>query len=83
MIVGTSAQEASSGYNQDAFMTKIDNKGNIIWSYPYGTMDYDDWGWSLFEKPNKNLIFVGSTKSFGASLFDVFLVGTNPKGIYE
>ena len=58
-------------------MTKLDPKGNIIWTYPYGSTDEDDWGWSVFETPKSNIVFVGSTKSFGASLFDIYLVGTN------
>ena len=53
----------------------------IIWSYPYGSIDEDDWGWSVFETPEKNIVFVGSTRSFGASLFDIYLVGTNKDGI--
>ena len=81
VLVGTSMNEYSSVIIEDAFMTKIDSKGNIIWSYPYGSMDKDDWGWQLFETPEKNLVFVGSTKSFGASLFDIFLFSTNSEGI--
>ena len=59
----------------------IDSNGNIIWTKAYGSADNDDWGWSVFETNNKDLILIGSTKSFGASLFDVYLVGTNSKGI--
>ena len=67
----------------NAFIIRIDLKGNIIWTRPYGTADYDDWGWSVFETPNTNLVFVGSTQSFGASLFDVYLVGTNAEGLTQ
>tara|TARA_Y100000590_G_scaffold470748_1_gene669211 strand:- start:3211 stop:4401 length:1191 start_codon:yes stop_codon:yes gene_type:complete len=80
VVVGSSRQPNNKSKN-DAFMTKLDNSGNIIWSNSYGSMDEDDWGWSLFESSNNNLVFVGSTKSFGASLFDILLVGTNPDGI--
>ena len=73
----------SMGYKEDAFMTKLDPKGNIIWTYPYGSTDEDDWGWSVFETPKSNIVFVGSTKSFGASLFDIYLVGTNSDGILK
>lgn len=82
VVVGSSIQPNSLNKN-DAFMIKLDNSGNITWSNPYGSMDEDDWGWSLFESSNNNLVFVGSTKSFGASLFDIFLVGTNPDGISQ
>ena len=81
VVVGSSGQELPIGYREDAFMTRLDSNGNIIWSYPYGSYDHDDWGWSLVENQNNDLILVGSTKSFGASLFDIFIVGTNQNGI--
>jgi len=83
VIVGTSSQEAPRGRDEDAFMLKLDANGNIIWTQPYGTYDNDDWGWSVFETPKENLVFVGATKSFGASLFDVYLVGTNADGVSQ
>ena len=83
VIIGSSQREVSTGYDQDAFMVRIDYKGNIIWTNAYGTYDNDDWGWSVFETPKENLVFVGSTKSFGASLFDIYLVGTNADGISQ
>jgi len=81
IVVGSSVQSLAGTYNEDAFMTKLDPRGEILWTYPYGTADEDDWGWAVFETPKRNIIFVGSTKSFGASLFDIYLVGTNAKGI--
>ncbi len=81
VIVGTSGRKVARGYDEDAFMVRLDGKGNIIWSSPYGTYDNDDWGWSVFETVTNNLIFIGSTKSFGASLFDIFLFGTNSEGV--
>ena len=64
-------------------MTKLDASGNIIWSHAYGSSDEDDWGWKAFETTKKNLVLVGSTKSFGASLFDIYLMSTNANGISE
>ena len=83
VFVGSSGREVVRGYDEDAFMVRIDSKGNIIWTNPYGTYDNDDWGWSVFETPSENLVFVGATKSFGASLFDIYLVGTNADGISQ
>ena len=81
VIAGTSYQILAGGYKEDAFMTKLDNYGNIIWSHAYGTADEDDWGWKVFETPAKNLVLVGSTKSYGSSLYDIYLMGTNSNGI--
>ena len=83
VIVGSSIQNLAVGPKDDAFMVRIDLNGNMLWTQPYGTADHDDWGWSVFEKPNTNLVFVGSTQSFGASLFDVYLVGTNAEGLSQ
>lgn len=85
IVVAGSSSSLNSvlGYKDNAFMTKINNSGNIIWTYPYGSDDEDDWGWSVFETPKSNLVMVGSTKSFGSSLFDILLVGTNLDGIQE
>lgn len=83
ILVGTSGREVARGYDEDAFMTRLDSQGNIIWSTPYGSYDNDDWGWSVFETNENNLVLVGSTKSYGASLFDIFLIGTNSNGIAQ
>ena len=83
VIVGSSTNDLAAGPNDDAFMVRIDLNGNILWSRPYGTADEDDWGWSVFETPNTNLVLVGSTQSFGASLFDVLLVGTSADGVTQ
>ena len=83
IIAGTSYQILAGGYKEDAFMTKLDNLGNILWSHAYGTADEDDWGWKVFETPAKNLVLIGSTKSYGSSLYDIYLMGANPNGISE
>jgi hypothetical protein len=81
VIVGTSTDISNSKGLEDAFLMRIDSNGNILWSNAYGTFDNKDWGWSVFETNEQNIVFVGSTQSFGASLFDVFLVGTDAKGL--
>ena len=80
LLVGSSVTKSSFDEITDIFVMKLDNSGNIIWTYPYGTSDNDDWGWFIFEKPDKSIIVVGSTKSFNASLFDTYLFGIEPDG---
>ena len=80
ILVGSSGNFYSIGFREDAFMSKIDTNGNIIWTNAYGTLDNDDWGWTAFEKPDGNIVMIGSTKSYNASLFDIYLVGTDPNG---
>ena len=83
VIVGSTTHNLVDVAKDDAFMMRIDFNGNIVWTRPYGTKDHDDWGWSVLETRNTNLVFVGSTQSFGASLFDVYLVGTNAEGLTQ
>ena len=80
LIVGSSINESSFGDKADVFITKTDAIGNILWSKAYGTPDFDDWGWSINEKPDGNILVIGSTKSFESSLFDIFLIQTNSQG---
>ena len=52
----------------------MDNNGNILWTQAFGTNEEDDWGWTVFEKNIGEIIMIGSTKSFNASLFDIFML---------
>ena len=81
IITGTTNYFANPGDMEDALLIRIDHNGNILWSNSYGSSDGDDWGWDVIETPQKNIVFVGATKSYGASLFDIFLVGTDAEGL--
>lgn len=81
ILTGSSIYDFKMNSKSDAYLTRINREGNILWSFPYGTSDEDDWGWSLHERPDGNIIMVGSTKSFNASLFDVYLMGVNSEGV--
>ena len=80
-IVGTSVSNSIIGYRSNVFVTKIDGSGNIQWSKSHGTSNEDDWGWNIHERPDNSLIVIGSTKSYNASLFDIFLIGINSDGV--
>ncbi len=81
IIVGTSINKPVDQDREDAFLTKINSFGDIVWSLPYGSSDNDDWGWSVTTTEEENIIFVGSTKSFNSSLFDIYLVGVDINGM--
>ena len=76
ILVGSSNINAHLWKKDDAFITQLDNKGNILWTQAFGTNEEDDWGWTVFEKNNGEIIMIGSTKSFNASLFDIFMLST-------
>lgn len=78
-LVGSSINELSIDDKSDAFIIKINSNGQIISSDTFGTDDEDDWGWSLDLKSDGDVTMVGSTKSYNASLFDIFLIGIKSK----
>ncbi len=77
ILVGSSNINTPFGKKDDAFITQLDNKGNILWTQAFGTNEEDDWGWTVFEKNIGEIIMIGSTKSFNSSLFDIFMLSTN------
>ena len=67
IVVGSSLNEVADEYKSDAFLTKINYNVNIIWSYPFCSIDEDDWGLSVFETPEKNIVFVAAAANNGSS----------------
>ena len=75
LLVDSTINQISNKTNSDIFLLKIDSNGNLLNSQAFGTDDHDDWGSSIFEKPNGEIILLGSTKSYNSSLFDIILYG--------
>ena len=63
----------------DIYLIKTDSLGNIEWEKTYGGSDMDT-GRSVEQLPDSGFIIAGSTKNFGAILYDVFLVRTDADG---
>lgn len=70
----------------DGFLTKIDNMGNILWTRQFGTSGEEDIQWSALDK-NGNIYITGSTtgllneKSFGKE--DIFVIKYTSGGEIE
>jgi hypothetical protein len=58
---------------------KTDANGNIIWAKTYGGT-YDDYASSVRQTSDGGYIVAGYTRSFGAGVFDIFLVKTYANG---
>lgn len=63
----------------DMYLLKTDSLGNMEWEETYGGSDMDT-GRSVEQLPDGGFIIAGSTKNFGAVLYDVYLVRTDADG---
>ncbi|MES2590690.1 MAG: T9SS type A sorting domain-containing protein [Bacteroidota bacterium] len=77
MIVGYTNGLATSNY--DAYLTKIDLDGNILWSQNYGGTAYEA-GNSVKECIDGGFVLIGNTYSYGQGNCDAYVVKTNSTG---
>jgi hypothetical protein len=84
-------QETSQGgyvvignFSYDVYLIRTDPDGYAIWSDMYGGR-YEECGFSVQETIDQGYIIAGRTNSFGAGLWDVYLIktGPDPLGIEE
>ena len=59
----------------DVYIVKTDSLGNLLWTQTYGGGDYD-YGYSISNTIDGGYIIIGSTASFGAGVYDVWLLKT-------
>jgi len=63
----------------DVYLVKTDAVGDTIWTRTYGGSG-NDWGWPVAQTSDGGYIIAGWTESFGAGLYDVYLVKTDSDG---
>jgi len=63
----------------DVYLVKTDAVGDTIWTRTYGGSDWD-YGHSVAQTSDGGYIVAGYTYSFGAGLFDVYLIKTDSLG---
>ncbi len=72
----TSSFGAGSG---DVYLVRTDADGDTLWTRTYGGTE-DDGGNSVQECVSGGFIIAGTTKSFGAGYYDVYLIRTDVDG---
>ena len=76
-IIAGSTRSFGEG-NYDAYIIKTDADGDPIWTRTYGGSAYDD-GYSVCQTaPDSGYVIAGSTRSFGAGVYDVYVMKTEP-----
>jgi hypothetical protein len=75
----TGYSESSGPGNADVVLIKTDALGNLTWENSYGG-DSSDVGECVQQTSDGGYVVVGTTRSFGAGLEDVYLIKTDPSG---
>jgi hypothetical protein len=77
-IVAGRTSSFGAGWD-DIFLIKTDANGNIIWAKTYGG-SANEYAFSVQQTSDGGYIVAGRTSSFGAGIWDVFLVKTDVNG---
>ena len=65
--------------NFDAWVLKLDYKGNVKWQKTYGG-ENDDFAYNILQTSNGEYVMAGNTRSFGAGGYDVWVLKLDSKG---
>ncbi len=65
--------------NHDVYLIKTDVNGDSLWTKTFGGLN-DDEGRSIQQTSDGGYIIAGSTESFGAGDFDIYLIKTDSNG---
>jgi len=77
IVVGWTYSSGAGGH--DVYLIKTDAQGDTIWTKTYGGSGWDE-GFAVAATADGGYIIGGSTTSFGAGAYDVYVIKTNASG---
>jgi len=77
VIAGYTMSYGSGG--RDVWLIKTDATGNKSWDKTFGGV-YDDVGWAVQQTTDGGYVIAGFTGSYGAGVYDVWLIKTDADG---
>ena len=77
IIAGATSSFGFGSY--DAYLIKADSSGDSLWTRTYGGMDNDQ-ALSVWKTTDGGFISAGTTRSFGAGDFDIYLIKIDSSG---
>jgi len=80
-ILGGTTNLSSQG-QEDMYLVKIDNMGNVEWEQTFGGGNYEDCK-AVEQTSDGGYIFAGTTASYGLGNEDIFVVKTDADGLLE
>ncbi|TKJ41065.1 hypothetical protein CEE37_05205 [candidate division LCP-89 bacterium B3_LCP] len=77
IIAGETVSYGAGGY--DVYLVKTDASGNEQWSQTFGG-NLNDYGYSVQQTSDGGYIIAGGTISYGAGMYDIYLIKTDASG---
>ncbi len=72
---------AFTPYYSEVLLLKTDSLGNVMWTQHYGDgANFNEMGYSVQQAFDGGYIIGGNTESFGAGMYDLYLIRTNYLG---
>jgi len=69
-------------HNEDVLLMKLDSNGDSLWVHAYGG-PAEEYGYCVKETDIGGYVIVGFTASFGAGLYDIYIVNTDHNGSFN
>jgi hypothetical protein len=66
-------------YDHDVYVVRTDSKGVLLWEKTFGGVRCD-YAWSVQQTKDGGFIIAGGTESFGAGIYDVYLIKLDASG---